>query len=417
MAKTAVEVIRITTIYYAEVNLICIFILALFARQRRFRSDRSSADNRVFSLMLWVSILLCASDMIAGIARGHSFPGARTVIVVSNMLYFETISLVCYLWLLYVLIRLKIMKNHIRGPLLCAIPLVGISILTLTNPWTSFLFSVDANNYYVRRGGVWCHWVVSWSYLLVTTGITLGVLLQRKNRYKWRKLHSLLFFIIPPAVAAIVQMSFYGVSCFQVGITLAIVMVSVMEQNAQISTDSLTNLNNRYGLNRYWENHVQHGAASQLCVMMIDIDNFKQVNDRFGHLEGDRALADVAYAVQRCCEKALPQVFVCRYGGDEFLVISREHNREAMERLAAQIQRRLERANQTKQYPYHLSVSVGIADGVCKEPEDMEQLLQKADDIMYRTKMKKREKPLPLRRRMPDATDLPENAAAEENFS
>lgn len=409
--------IRITIVYYAEVNLICISILALFARQRRFRSDRSSADNRVFSLMLAVSILLCASDMIAGIARGHSFPGARTLIVVSNTLYFEAISVVCYLWLLYVLIRLKIMKRHIRGPLLCSTSLLAISIVTLTNPWTNFLFSVDADNRYVRGDGVWVHWAVSWSYLLITTGITLGVLLQKKNRHKWRKLHSLLFFIIPPAVSAVVQMFFYGISCFQVGITLSIAMVSVMEQNAQISTDSLTNLNNRYGLNRYWENHTPHGAIPQLCVMMIDIDNFKQVNDRFGHLEGDRALTDVAYVVRRCCEKTLPQAFVCRYGGDEFLVIGREYNREDMERLAVQIQQRLERENQTKQYPYHLSVSIGIADGVCKEPEDMERLFQKADDVMYRTKTKKREKLWPSKWHMAGAGDFSENGGSEENFS
>lgn len=67
------EVVRITIAYYVEVNLICIFMLALFARQRRFRSDYASADNRVFSLMLWVSVLLCAADMVAGICRGRFF--------------------------------------------------------------------------------------------------------------------------------------------------------------------------------------------------------------------------------------------------------------------------------------------------------------------------------------------------------
>ena len=83
------EVVRITIVYYAEVNMICIFMLALFAWQRRFRSDHASTDNRVFrvfSLMLWVSVLLCAADMVAGICRGRFFRGARTLLVVSNML-------------------------------------------------------------------------------------------------------------------------------------------------------------------------------------------------------------------------------------------------------------------------------------------------------------------------------------------
>ncbi len=177
-------------------------MLALFARQRRFHSDHASTDNRVFSLMLWVSVLLCAADMVAGICRGRFFPGARTLIVVSNMLYYEAISAVCYLWLLYVLILLKIMKRHIRGSLLCASLFIGISIVTLINPWTDFLFSVDANNCYVRGDGVWLHWLISWSYLLITTGITLGVLLKKtgingansirccfsSSRWLWRRL-------------------------------------------------------------------------------------------------------------------------------------------------------------------------------------------------------------------------------------
>ncbi len=384
--------IRITVVYYVEVNFICIFMLALVARQRYFRSDRSSADNRVFSLMLWVSILLCVSDMVAGICRGRFFSGARRLIMVSNTLYYEAISVVCYLWLLYVLIRLKIVKKHIRGPLLCATSLIGISVVTLLNPWTHFLFFVDADNRYVRGDGVWIHWLVSWSYLLITAGITLGVLLQRKNRNKWRKLHSLLFFIVPPAAAATVQMCYYGVSCFQVGITLSIVTVSVMEQNAQILTDPLTGLNNRYGLERYNERHIQHNAALPLSAMMLDIDRFKQVNDRYGHLEGDRALLDVADAVRHGCEAVLPHAFVCRYGGDEFLVVSRECSPDSMERLAAQIQRQLEQKNAEQAYPFRLSVSIGVADGVCNSVEDVKQLLRAADGAMYRTKTESRRK-------------------------
>ena len=64
----------IAIIYYAEVNLICIILLALFSVQMRYHSDRSSAENRVFSLMLWVTMVLCAADMAAGICRGREFP-------------------------------------------------------------------------------------------------------------------------------------------------------------------------------------------------------------------------------------------------------------------------------------------------------------------------------------------------------
>lgn len=383
------EVVSIAAVYYVEVNLICILLLVLFSVQMRYRSDRASEENRAFSLMLWVTMLLCTVDMIAGVCRGRHFPGAGVLVSVSNLLYFEAISAVSYLWLLYVLIRLKLLKDRIRSLLICAVPLLGISALTLSNPWTGFLFTIDENNRYSRGSGVWWHWLVTWSYLLISTGITIAVMLRNRNRHKRRKQRALLCFAIPPAVAAIVQMRFYGISCFQVGITLSIAIVSLMEQNAQMLTDPLTGLNNRYGFDRYCENYLQRSTALQMSVMMIDVDRFKQVNDRFGHLEGDRALTDVAYAVRHSCEKVLSHLFMCRYGGDEFLVVG-ECDRAVMDTLAAQIQRSLEYKNWEERYPYPLSVSIGIASGGCSNPEDMDCLLRQADETMYRAKGDKR---------------------------
>ncbi|MBR6942084.1 MAG: GGDEF domain-containing protein [Fibrobacter sp.] len=91
-------------------------------------------------------------------------------------------------------------------------------------------------------------------------------------------------------------------------------------QNQLISTDSLTMLNNRNRLHHYLH---QVRDLKNSFILMVDIDHFKQINDTYGHIEGDRALVLVSQALKKACERVSFSIFLCRYGGDEFLLIAR----------------------------------------------------------------------------------------------
>lgn len=374
---------KMTVIYYSEVNLICIVIVLLFTNQIRYKSDHYSSENRTFKLLMWSTIVMCVSDMVAGICRGKLFPGARAVIEISNLMFYEALSLVSFLWMVFVFTKLKMIKIRVREMFLWSIPLVAVSIALFTNPLTGFFFTIDENNLYTRNIGVYVHWLVSWFYLLTTTVILIYKSIREQNKKKRGTILPLLSFVIAPAAAALIQMLFYGVTCSQVGITISIVVVSLTEQNNQILTDALTGLSNRYGFEKYWERDMLHRAEARLFLMMIDINNFKQVNDKFGHLEGDRALADVADAVRQSCDEVTAKLFVCRYGGDEFLVAGGDCQPEEIMDLKLRIRQKLEEKNSREHYPYVLSVSMGTADGFCSDSDDLDHLLRMADEAMY----------------------------------
>ena len=381
-----------TVIYYSEINLVCIIILFLFANQIRYKSDQFSSDNRTFKLLLRATIIMCTADMVAGISRGQFFRGARIFIETSNLVFYEAISVVSFLWMVYVFTKLRMIKKHVNELFFWAIPFAVISIVTLTNPLTNFLFTIDENNLYIRNIGIYIHWAVSWFYLITTTGIITYKIVREQNRKKRRKILPLLCFIIAPTIAAVVQMLFYGITCFQVGITISIAVISLTEQKNQILTDALTGLSNRYGFDKYWENYMQHHLETELFLMMIDINNFKQVNDKFGHLEGDRALTDVADAVERSCEETSAKLFVCRYGGDEFLIAGCDCRQDEITNLRLQIHQKLEEKNCSEHYPYVLSVSMGTANGICLDPGDIDRLLRIADEAMYDEKKQSKNK-------------------------
>lgn len=368
-----------TTIYYTEVNLICIIILLLFTHQMRYKSDKFSSENRIFNLMLWTTVVMCASDMIAGICRGQFFKGARILIEVSNTLFFETITITSFLWMIYVFTKFKIInKNRI----ILAIPFIIISIAILSNPLTHFMFTIDENNLYSRNVGVYYHWIVSWLYLFITEIITFR-LIRKSDKRKRKEFISLLYFIIAPAISGIIQAMFYGVTCSQVGITISLVAISLADQNNQVLTDPLTCLNNRYAFNKYVTNRTQHHLESNMFIMMIDINNFKQVNDKFGHPEGDRALVDVADVLNQICHEANSNLFVCRYGGDEFLIAGYDLPPEKITDLKNKIAEKMEEKNQLCKYPYVLSVSTGVSSGICVDSDDIDHLLRMADEAMY----------------------------------
>jgi diguanylate cyclase (GGDEF)-like protein len=148
-------------------------------------------------------------------------------------------------------------------------------------------------------------------------------------------------------------------------------------------TDFLTGLWNR----RYFYLRLDEEEAratwknTQLCIGMIDIDNFKAVNDKYGHAAGDRLLSDLATMFRKNVRST---DIVARWGGDEFAIIfsgaSLMEAYEIMERIRQKVEARFNSS-------YGLAISAGI---ISLEPDrDMEDLLVLADQAMYKAKAQK----------------------------
>ncbi|HET8984409.1 MAG TPA: diguanylate cyclase, partial [Trueperaceae bacterium] len=156
----------------------------------------------------------------------------------------------------------------------------------------------------------------------------------------------------------------------------------VSNLEASLVTDSLTRLGNREGFQRRLSTELARALRYDhpLNIVMLDLNNFKQVNDRFGHTVGDSALvavADVLRTNQRVSDSAF------RWGGDEFVLLLPDvHPSEAQnaaERYAALVSR-------VEVNGLRLSVSVGVAS-YPEDGADPQTLLRRADDLMYYRKL------------------------------
>ena len=149
-------------------------------------------------------------------------------------------------------------------------------------------------------------------------------------------------------------------------------------------TDPLTQLLNRSTMEQSLRRELglarRHGEA--FCVVSMDLDNFKTVNDAFGHAAGDEVLSDLAKLLRRCARES---DLIYRTGGDEFL-IALSHTSLAGARLLAE---RLRRAVDRHEFHYNgeeLPVYVSIGVTALGDGDTVDSLLQRADEAMYEAK-------------------------------
>lgn len=375
-------------VYYIETNLICIIVMLLFNAQLRKGKDRLSENEAVFDILMWATVALCATDLIAGIANGWDIPANRLVSEISNLFFFELLVVIGFIWTVFVERKLGLLRSeNKRRIFVLAVPLLIFTAVALVDPFTHFLFTVDDYGDYSRADGIYFHWAIMWLYMIYPLVRTAWAISHEKNKLRRQELMPLLYFIIAPLVGSVVQMLFYGVTSTQVGITISVVLIYLNEMENQIITDALTGLNNRRGLDNYIAELLEDDQAVTFTVIMLDLNNFKLLNDNYGHQVGDRALVNSATALKRACTAISGRPFLCRYGGDEFLIVGVDFTQRDIEKVQLAIRKELGSEDSFTDCPFSLQAGIGIAIGTCKDDDDVNRLLEQADEAMYADKV------------------------------
>ncbi len=153
-------------------------------------------------------------------------------------------------------------------------------------------------------------------------------------------------------------------------------------------SDELTGLSNRRGFFSVAE-HLLKIAKRQkqgIYLLYADVDNFKDINDTFGHKEGDNALIDIANILRTNYRES---DVVARIAGDEFVVILIGTTGDCVEMIISRLQEKLDDHNNKSNRSYKLSLSVGIAYYDPENPCSVDELLVQGDKMMYKQKQHK----------------------------
>lgn len=150
------------------------------------------------------------------------------------------------------------------------------------------------------------------------------------------------------------------------------------------STDSLTELLNRRGFDRFfrqcWSD--SKSASKSLAILYCDIDNFKVLNDTFGHAEGDACLKNVASVIRSQLRSKMDAA--SRWGGDEIVILLQDTDLEGALLIAERISRQV----REKFKDPEMSMSIGVSAAIPHSRMEEMALIEKADEALYRAKLK-----------------------------
>ncbi|MCR4762492.1 MAG: GGDEF domain-containing protein [Lachnospiraceae bacterium] len=360
-----------------------VLLLVLLISRYRTRRQRR-LDDHLFSAMILLGILggsvETRSFMINGRPGGLYHIGN---ILENSYLYASTLA-IATLWVLYVDVRLYRSKERLWGKykLLIAASVVMTALL-IVNIFTGFFFTVDENNVYHRLPISYIFYL----YLFIAMCISVRTLYVYCSEYGDVSFFPIWMFLIPVFSGCILQVIFYGIALVWAGIALGITAIYINIQSQQAFVDTLTGLYNR----QFIEHSMivmKEDRRSSYYGIMLDIDYFKEINDRFGHSVGDDALCQAANIFRRA---AMLDARVYRYAGDEFIIIMKTDDESSAMHMMDRIRGEMHRFNESGEHPYTLSFSMGCAK-LNVTGDTIDAFMHEIDASMYEDKKRNHER-------------------------
>ena len=372
---------EMASVLYAEIYLICMIVVGLLLFWT-VRKESVSAMERWLRRVLTAFLLNFAANFLFALCNGLRLIESAWLPLsyLFKTVYHMTLWIGVFAWCGYAEASHKSLlfenKRTHKWLLLClAVP----AMLIVLNLLTHWLFSFDENGTYRR------HWLFQ-AQMALLLGVTtfFAARVVRARRFESDpavREHTVLIASFPLCILAAWALSFFGesVPVVCVSIMLELLCLYIGTTARQVSLDPLTQVNNRHNLQSFLDYKLKN-HENELYLLMIDVDRFKQINDTYGHLEGDAALMRVASALKKACMNILPRPYIARYGGDEFIIVA-EGSRAEIDALCDKLRAVLQESAEQAAVPYAVSLSIGVAayaDGM-----DGKMLIGAADQNLY----------------------------------
>ena len=374
-------------IYYAEANLACTFILGLVLIKINQGIDRQISTITI-RRMIWVIICYFLSDAVWILFYGGVIPSTRYGLYVANIVPYAFIVGAGYCWFIYCeLIQQNKDVLSKRSVIINSIPMVLAIILIFFGAFRGIVFYFDENGT-LKYGPLYSVLLLVPMGYMIFSSIKALIRAYTQERYLDHSMYFVIgIFPILPIGCGILQAIFLDIPIMCYGATLSVLLVYITAMENLISMDSLTQVNNRHQMQRYLMKKMRTPTPGlSLYLMIIDVDHFKEINDTYGHIEGDRALIRVSTAMKEACQAHRNRFFVSRFGGDEFIIIAETEYKGEVNWLSDKIRSSVKLLNEKAGAPYDLSVCVGIAEYDYSSPVPIPSLIARADTDLYHMK-------------------------------
>ena len=338
------------SIYTSNGAGIVILLVLLYVSRTKALSRR--VEDKVFLFMTLGVMLGCFMEALSYAIDGQLFPGARVLNYVANTYLYSVNLMLPFCVLTYVDLELygdpkRIWRRHRFQVVIGAIMLTA----TLVNLFVPVTFHISDANVYERRPFSYVYFVIIFYYCI--SALLLTRRYEKENGAK--AFLNIGVFLLPIFVGTALQFMFYGMSLAWLASAIGLCGLFMMQQNELAYVDSLVDVYNRQYFNRVLTAWVSREGG--VIGAMFDLDDFKSINDTYGHSEGDHALQSATNILKQARGD---DEWVFRYAGDEFVVLRRTGDPSGLDAYLQRVHDGLDEFN-SQDRPYKLSLSYGVS--------------------------------------------------------
>lgn len=366
--------INMQSVYVTD--LVGIAILVIIMVTRGWSLPGRKTESRLMMALLAISMFNCVADIYVFQCDGMPGRGYHTILMIGDT-YLYMYNLFVGIGIIYLILMHIDRKTKGLHMILFWVLSVIEMVLLIVNLFEPIVFEIDSSNTY-HRGDYYILFVVL-GFVLVFYGYTYYMIAKLRNpslRY-----FPVMEFLAPVLIGNIVQMKIYGISLLPISFALAFAAITIALQNECIYIDKLTGVYNRYELDKILKRR-HYRRNEKLIAMMLDLNDFKSINDTYSHEEGDQALITFAKALM---EVIGSEGLVIRFAGDEFIILIPVFKPVTIDDYKDRIHRKLDEYNESSGKPYKLSAAIG---GRLFDPhtESTSGIVNEIDSMMYKDK-------------------------------
>ncbi|MBK5254180.1 MAG: GGDEF domain-containing protein [Peptostreptococcaceae bacterium] len=346
--------------------LYIIDIIALLFLAGLLHGDNLLSNNRkrAFLYGIGFTLLVVCAEVGTLLANGGS-EELRIFNILCNVLGFAIAPIIPIVLIAIFDIKILQMNNLVLLPTILNI------VATLLSPWFGLIFYVDLNNNY-ERGSVFIFFVAVYVInIILFLSVTWHIGQKYLYPIKWKIVGLSVFTLIGTCI----QLFFPLVHLSWHSVTLTLFLLYILLLEFEGSFDTITEIYNRKAFEKASK---QLNDKKMFSLIVMDINNFKEINDTYGHDYGDTVLKEVAEVIRESFDENCSWY---RIGGDEFCVIRRDANQEKLEQ---QLRCMIKDLAKTRKNDSCLPmVSYGYSAFKGDKPMDFQKIFKEADDQMY----------------------------------
>jgi len=365
-----------------DLSLISLILLIIMFIVTRIKKDVFSFSSSLFSWIIIINGIALTIEPLTWYLDGKTGTQLYAITYLTNVLLILASPVLIGLWASYLDYKLFKNKKRVIKAHFYQWPTYIIFLLLMLNLRLDIFFSIDPVTNIYTQGQF--H-IVRYILIYIIFGRLIQLIIFNKDIEDTQAVKGILLFMAFPALGSIIQYIQPDALFTFPFLSLAVVIVYIFLETTSGTLDHLTKLYSRNTLESYINMLIEQ--QKEFYVVMIDLDNFKAINDVYGHQVGDQVLKDFSYLLKTC--QACDNTFAGRLGGDEFLVVLTKHGEKEVHQYVSTLKEFMKETRFYKQFP-DLDFSYGTVLSSTKMTLD--DILMTVDRNMYVEKNVKKDK-------------------------